>query len=284
MSGTPAPCPAELLAASLRADAARALLTFHDDASGERVELSVATFANWVAKTANVCRDGLGLGLGARVALVLPVHWQAAVWWQACWVSGFAGIPVTDESALPEDCDVVVVGLDGDPGTAARLAAAAGERAGEVVGLGLGPLGLPVPGRPAPAAVTLDYDREVHGHGDRFLAPPGLGPDLPALWPGAGRSGSRPWTAGALGSAAVAAAARWDVGPSDRLLCAAPFADLATLLAGLLVPLASGAGALLCRHLDRLDDAGLARRVVTEGVTAVTGSAGLRVPRARHLH
>ena len=43
--------PAGLLADALRADPGRPLITFYDDATGERVELSVATFGNWVAKT-----------------------------------------------------------------------------------------------------------------------------------------------------------------------------------------------------------------------------------------
>ena len=44
--------PADLLRSALAADPGRPLVTFYDDATGERVELSVATFANWVAKTA----------------------------------------------------------------------------------------------------------------------------------------------------------------------------------------------------------------------------------------
>ena len=38
---------------------ARPLVTFYDDATGERVELSVATYANWVAKTAGLAQDEL---------------------------------------------------------------------------------------------------------------------------------------------------------------------------------------------------------------------------------
>ena len=59
---------ATLLATALRDDPARPLLTFHDDATGERTELSVATFANWVAKTANLLADDLGAGPGRPAA------------------------------------------------------------------------------------------------------------------------------------------------------------------------------------------------------------------------
>ncbi len=60
------------------------LVTFYDDATGERVELSVATFANWVAKTANLLQGDLSAEPGDRLALLLPAHWQSAVWLLAC--------------------------------------------------------------------------------------------------------------------------------------------------------------------------------------------------------
>ncbi|PBC79521.1 uncharacterized protein (TIGR03089 family) [Streptomyces sp. TLI_235] len=59
--------PAELLHAYLRpgapdADPSRPLITFYDDSTGERVELSAKTFDNWVAKTANLLQDELNAG------------------------------------------------------------------------------------------------------------------------------------------------------------------------------------------------------------------------------
>ena len=36
--------------------------------------------------------------------------------------------------------------------------------------LGLGPMGLPRRDAGPPTGTTVDYDREVHGHGDRFVA------------------------------------------------------------------------------------------------------------------
>ena len=94
MPTSPAPAgPPQLLDAALRRDPARPLITFYDDATDERAELSVTTFANWVAKTANLLRDDLGLEPGATVALDLPPHWQAAVWLQACWALGLHVVP-----------------------------------------------------------------------------------------------------------------------------------------------------------------------------------------------
>src|SRR4051795_7233368 len=71
------------LSALLRTGPARPLVTFHDDATGERVELSVATYANWVAKTAGLLQDELGLDRGAVVLVDLPTHWLGPVWLRA---------------------------------------------------------------------------------------------------------------------------------------------------------------------------------------------------------
>src|SRR5690348_18117891 len=61
-------------------------ITYYDDATGERIELSTVTLANWAAKTGNLLRDELGAGPGSRVAVLLPAHWQTAavlfgIWW-----------------------------------------------------------------------------------------------------------------------------------------------------------------------------------------------------------
>ena len=46
-----------LLGPALGAAAARPLITHYDDATGERMELSGTTAANWTAKAANLLRD-----------------------------------------------------------------------------------------------------------------------------------------------------------------------------------------------------------------------------------
>src|SRR4051795_3315770 len=85
-----------LLNPVLAADAARPLITFYDDATGERIELSGATFANWVAKTANLLRDECDVGPGSTVAVLLPAHWQCATALCAAWA---CGARVVDEAA-----------------------------------------------------------------------------------------------------------------------------------------------------------------------------------------
>ena len=56
------------------ADPAGPRITYYDDATGERIELSTVTMANWAAKTANLLRDEMGAGPGTRVAVLLPAH------------------------------------------------------------------------------------------------------------------------------------------------------------------------------------------------------------------
>src|SRR3954451_14587479 len=66
----------QAFAAAVRRDPASPLLTWYDDVSGDRTELSGATLANWVSKTANMFVDGAGLDAGETVAVLLPPHWQ----------------------------------------------------------------------------------------------------------------------------------------------------------------------------------------------------------------
>ena len=78
----------DLLAARLRSRPGDPLVTFYDDATGERTELSVATYANWVAKTASLLVDELGLDRGDRLLVDLPAHWLGPVFLGAAWSAG----------------------------------------------------------------------------------------------------------------------------------------------------------------------------------------------------
>jgi len=105
-----------LLDRRLAADPGQPLLTFYDDATGERTELSVKTFANWVSKTANLYADELMLDPGDTVRIDLPPHWLGPVFLGAAWA---CGLEITD------DADVAVVGPDGvDRATGTTLACA----------------------------------------------------------------------------------------------------------------------------------------------------------------
>jgi uncharacterized protein (TIGR03089 family) len=250
----PAPAtPDRLLRSLLVADPARPFLTHYDDASGERVELSVTTFENWVAKTAGLLVDGLDVEPGDRVAIVLPLHWQALVWFSACWATGAVAVAgsAADVPAAVAGCRVVVAGPD-------ELEAAAASAAGDasVVGLSLRPLGAPFPGT-APAG-AIDYGREVLGYPDRFLGAPPEG-DAPALF-----DGGTTLTAADIVASAQARVAEWRLPRGSRILSSAPLTGDG-LHAALTVPLVLDGSAVLCRHLD---PAGLAARVDSEHVTA----------------
>jgi uncharacterized protein (TIGR03089 family) len=110
--------PADLLTAELARDGSRPLLTCYDDASGERVELSVATTANWVAKTANYLVDEHGIDPGDLVGVRLPLHWQTAVVLLASWAVGAQvsfdtnGIVTFTTPAERLDTEAVVLSLE----------------------------------------------------------------------------------------------------------------------------------------------------------------------------
>ncbi|TDE15933.1 TIGR03089 family protein [Jiangella asiatica] len=244
--------PAELLRTEVRRDGSRPLLTFYDDATGERVELSTTTFDNWVSKTAGLLTDGLDVEPGNRVSLLLPAHWQALAWACACWTVG--ACVVLDDV---DDVRVTVAGPDalGGLDTAGRP--------GEVVALALRPLG----GRfttPLPGGV-LDYAVEVPGYPDRFVpivppAPTELGLDHP---------GTTQTLAG-LVERARQRAEQLGTGAGGRLLAATDNLGVA-LLDALLVPLAVGGSAVLVRNED---PNGRTARVAAERVTVTPAPPG----------
>lgn len=96
----------DLLGAALSRDPGRPVVTFYDEATGERVELSHATFDNWVSKIANLFADEIGLEPGDRLRVDLPTHWLGPAVVIAGWT---AGLVLTDDNSLP---DVRVVGPD----------------------------------------------------------------------------------------------------------------------------------------------------------------------------
>lgn len=241
--------PADLLRSALAADPARPLVTFYDDATGERIELSVATFANWVAKTANLLQNELSAEPGERVALLLPAHWQTAVWLLACSSVG------------------VVADVGGDPGAADHVVAGPGEFeaglacSGDRVALSLAPLGRRFP---TPPAGYADYAVEVPTQGDRFQAYAPVDPEVAALIV----AGAEFTSAEVVERARADATALGLTGPGSRILSALPYDTWEGLSAGLYSALATGGSVVLCRHLDQLGEDALAKRIESERVTA----------------
>ena len=168
-------------------------ITYYDDATGERIELSTATLANWAAKTANLLRDEMGAGPGSRVAVLLPAHWQtAAVLFGIWWIGA----------------EVVLDGSDADVAlcTADRLDDADATGADEVAVLSLDAFGKPVPD--LPVGVT-DYATSVRVHGDQIV---------PERNPGVALDGR---SAADVLAAAQASAVAQALTPADRVMSTA---------------------------------------------------------------
>jgi uncharacterized protein (TIGR03089 family) len=219
-----------VLAAAVAGDPTRPLLTYYDDASGERTELSGATLDNWVAKTANLLVDGCGLGPGDLAVVDLPPHWQSAGVLLGCWSVGL----LVEYAEKPAHAGVVFAAAD-------RVEALTPVAAPDRFVLGLDPMALPM--RQVPDGFA-DYAVEVRAHGDHFSGYPIQQPELIA------QARER---AAALG---VPAGGRVLV-DADR------YQDP---LDWLLAPLVGGATIVLCRHLD---PDRLAARRQAERVTAV---------------
>ncbi len=150
---TPRTIP-ELIAKRLRTDPGQPLVTAYDDTTGERAELSVTTYANWVSKTANLFTDELGLDDGDTVLIDLPPHWLVPVFLGAAWSAGLA---VTTDPLVSHE--VAVCG----PDTVARH-----PDADQVVACALLPFA--VRSRSELPAGVLDYGLLWPGQSDVFVA------------------------------------------------------------------------------------------------------------------
>jgi uncharacterized protein (TIGR03089 family) len=259
--------PADLLALALRRDPAAPLITYYDDATAERIELSAATLANWVAKTANLLQDEFDVGPGSTVAVALPVHWQTAAVLLAVWSCGATVVDTaTEDYGRLADVDVVLAAHD-------RLAAledAVEDTVDvELLALSLHPLGMGMTGYSGPAR---DFALEVRAHGDRFVPYEFPEPGAPGL-----RIGALELTLGGLAEAARELGDRLGLTAGDRVLIDERTALEAGPVAWLLAPLAAGASLVLCRN--PIEDV-LVHRAATERVTA---TLGLRIEGIREL-
>ncbi len=205
--------PSALLQAALRRDPAGPLITYYDDATGERTELSATTLANWVAKTANLLTDDTGVEAGQEVAVLLPAHWQTAVVLLALWSIGAqptpdasAAVVIADEPRLPNPTDA---------------------QGRDVIGLSLAPMNGPLQD---PRPGVLDYAAEVLSAGDAFAA-------------------SQP--SGQMETmAAQAWVDETGLGGGDRVLVAGALGS-EEALDWLLTPLVAQASIVLCRNADQ---------------------------------
>ncbi|GAA0530004.1 TIGR03089 family protein [Paractinoplanes ferrugineus] len=219
----------------------RQLLTYYDDATGERFGLSAAELGGWSAATAALLTEGCGLGPGSRVAVLLPPHWQTAAVLLGAWSAGLevsyrawatAGLEPAGDAVDATFVEHRRVGnwLDDVPAGRHQFV------------LGLAPAGAAAAEVPAG---YRDFATEVR---------PYLGAAPPASWVEAG-----------IGEYAVIAAELAEMhglGAADRVLIRAESSEQP--LRWLLTPLTAGASIVLCANLD---DSRLDARMAEEGVT-----------------
>jgi len=228
---------------AVRRDPAAPLLTWYDDATGDRSELSGATLDNWVSKTANLLVDGVGLARGDTVAVLLPPHWQAAAIILGVSAAGLAA----DLGGRPRPVEAVFT-------TPERATEASAWPTGDRYATGLLPMAMPL--RDVPPGYT-DYVTDVRNYGDHFGGAPAGEDDL-AL------AGPVEMSHLAVLRTATMRAAELGVTAADRVLVdARSYPDPVDWL---LAPLAAGASIVLCANLD---PGKIERRTDAEKVTVV---------------
>ena len=225
------------------AAAARPLITFYDDATGERVELSATTTANWAAKAANLLREECDVEPGTPVAVLLPAHWQTAAVLLAAWWCGAVVTEPAEAEWVLCDADRVDLALGAEP-------------AGGVVALSLDAFGAGVPGLPAG---VVDFATEVRLQGDEFVPWSPVPDDAPAL------AGA---TVGEVLAAARARAGALGISRGDRVLSTLDWSTVDGLRDGLLAVLAAEASLVQVRHAG---EEAMARRAATERTTVRLG-------------
>lgn len=202
-----------LLRPLLAASAARPAITHYDDAQGSRVELSVATLANWAAKTANWLVEEFDIEPGDQVCVRLPAHWQTAgVILGALW------------------CGAHLVDHDGGARVAFLAPGASDDGAEAAAIVALDPMGRGLPETPPDG--RFDYLSDARLAGDDFSPLLPVPPDTPALMSASVDE--------VLASARDRAAAL-GIGPGDRVLSTRDWTLPDGVIDALLAPLSVGA-------------------------------------------
>jgi uncharacterized protein (TIGR03089 family) len=233
--------PEQLFADLLAAAPAAPFVTYYDEQTGERSELSARSLGNWVAKTHFLLLDELGLTVGSAAFVALPAHWISVPAVLGCLT---AGLELVDDAAR---ADVAFVA----PATGARATGVPDVYAVAPASAATGFAG-EVPGGAA------DYVRAVRPQPDKWstvrLAAAATDPCLPGL------------TRGDVVDRARDRAAQAVLGPGARILTDRDWASFDDLIDTLFAPLAVGGSLVLVRNAS---DEVLARRAEQERVSAV---------------
>lgn len=229
------------------------LLTYCDDATGERTELSATALGGLAARTATLLRQECGLGPGDRAAVLLPPHWQTAAVLLGAWAAGVtvsfrpwatAGLAPTEPDDEPFDAVFVSQRrleswLEAVPPGRHRFV------------LGLAPRGAVLTEVPAG---YRDYLADLYRQPE---SPPGSGAVRRTDPASPDGTSYRQW-----GEVAHGIAASLGLRPGDRALV--DVARQEQPVTWLLAPLSAGASIVLCANLD---PATVDARVAAEGAT-----------------
>ncbi|HIV56552.1 MAG TPA: TIGR03089 family protein [Candidatus Stackebrandtia faecavium] len=243
---------AALYAAAAASDPARPFITFYDDATGERTELSYLTFDNWVSKTANMLCGGFDCEPEDTAHIDLPTHWLTAAITVGTWR---AGLTLTDAA----DADVAFH----HESDAARLPKTPGTQRCLVSTLPLS-IGLRDPEAKAAEqrAEAIDFLSDVRGHGDDFMPITPVTQETSALQ----RPGGEDWTQASLIAAASARADELGISAGQRSM----FTDPEYTVAGMdwiLVPLVTQGSVVVSMNSNAVD---LKARAESENAHLVT--------------
>jgi uncharacterized protein (TIGR03089 family) len=226
--------PERQFADLLAAEPSRPFVTYYDEASGERSELSVKSLANWVAKTHHLLGTELGLGVGDTALVAVPAHWISVPILLGCLT---AGLEVTSHGAT----DVAFV-------TPATLSAA---DAADVYAIA--PHSAAVGFRDGAPDGSNDYVTAVRPQADAWpTVHLTAGPNDPCL-PGLTRA------------QAVERAQAVGLAPGERLLTTRGWSGPEDWIETVLAPLAVGGSVVIVANCT--DDEVIARRVEQERAT-----------------
>jgi uncharacterized protein (TIGR03089 family) len=242
------------------------LLTFYDDATGERAGLTAAEIGAWSAATAALLTEGCGLKPGSRAAVLLPPHWQTAAVLLGAWAAGIevsfrdwatAGLRPAGDPLDATFVELRRIGswLDDVPGGRHQFALPLTPLTDRAPPATASP-GMPPPQTPRIPDGYRDYTTEIR---------PYLGAAPPATTIRAGDAATADGTTFASYEAIAADLAKAQrITKGDRVLIDA--AQHEQPLFWLLAPLTAGASIVLCANLDHTR---LPARVTDEQVTHV---------------
>jgi uncharacterized protein (TIGR03089 family) len=234
--------PEALFDALLAAQPSRPVVTFYDERSGERSELSAKSLANWVAKTHFLLSDELGLGVGDSALVALPAHWISV---PALLGVLSAGLAVTEAPVMASAAFVSPATVDQAEGVPEIYCVAPASAA---VGLG----------EDVPHG-THDYVAAVRPQPDKWPTVHFPGTEADDCWEGLSR--------GEVADLAHARASALGMTPGARVLTAREWTSPADWVDTLLAPLAVGGSVVYVRHAP--DHSVLERRAEQEHATLI---------------